>query len=233
MDENASGRGSVFETNDSLEAVSVFRAWKNIFFMILLACLLVTQAAFWLINLKIVEVPGVAATAPNAPTAIATPAGPTATPAAETETATAGGGFLQKVLANLTFERVARTVDLVNGILIVAAVLLAASVFFALMVSLVGRLGGLNHISRAFVLSMIAVVLLVPWQLLGLNVLGVTWTPEELVGWLPSKDASLSNTIIFYLRFTAYWAAIALLLLLAQARSTRWSKSILRRLEII
>ena len=63
MDENASGRGSVFETNDSLEAVSVFRAWKNIFFMILLACLLVTQAAFWLINLKIVEVPGVAATA--------------------------------------------------------------------------------------------------------------------------------------------------------------------------
>ena len=39
--------------------------------------------------------------------------------------------------------------------------------------------------------------------------------------------------IIFYLRFTGYWAAILLLVFLSQARSTLWSKSILRRLEII
>ena len=101
------------------------------------------------------------------------------------------------------------------------------------MVSLVGRLGGLNHISRAFILALIAAVLVIPWQLLGLNVLGVTWTPEELIRWLPSKGTSVGDTIIFYLCFSGYWAAITLLVVLSQARSTLWSKSILRRLEII
>jgi hypothetical protein len=82
------------------------------------------------------------------------------------------------------------------------------------MVSLVGRLGGINHISRAFVLALITAVLLIPWQMLGLNVLGVTWTPEELLRWLPTKGIDLWNTIIFYLRFS-YWAAVTLLVLLA------------------
>ena len=44
------------ETTDSLEAVGVFRGWKNIFFMVVLVCLLVTQAAFWLVDLGVVEV---------------------------------------------------------------------------------------------------------------------------------------------------------------------------------
>ncbi len=111
--------------------------------------------------------------------------------------------------------------------------MLAASIFFGLMVSLVGRLGGLNHVSRAFILALIAVALLVPWQVIGLSVVGVTWTPAELVQWLSAKSDDLGNTIIFYLRFTGYWLAVVLLLLLSQARTTRWSKSILHRLEII
>ena len=63
--------------------------------------------------------------------------------------------------------------------------------------------------------------------------LGVTWTPDELVRWLPAKNANTGNTVIFYLRFTGYWLAVVLLLLLSQARTTRWSKSILHRLEVI
>jgi hypothetical protein len=233
MNENPASHSSVFETNDSLEAVSVFRTWKNIFFGILLVCLLLTQVAFWLINLKIVTAPAVSNTAVSSPAAVAAP-GVTPSPAGEAGPADTGRtGFFQRLFAGLNFERTARTVELVNGILLVAAVLLVASIFFALMVSLVGRLGGLNHISRAFILTLIAVVLLVPWQLLGLNVLGVTWTPDELIRWLPTKGASLGNAIIFYLRFTGYWVAIMLLVLLSQARSTLWSKSMLRRLEII
>ncbi len=229
MNENPASHSSVFETNDSLEAVSVFRTWKNVFFGVLVVCLLLTQVAFWLINLKIVTAPAVSPTVVGGPAAVTTP-----NPAGETAPADTGrGGFFQRLFAGLNYERVARTVELVNGILLVAAVLSAASIFFALMVSLVGRLGGLNHISRAFILSLIAAVLLIPWQLLGLNVLGVTWTPDELARWLPNKGTSLTDTIIFYLRFTGYWAAILLLVLLSQARSTLWSKSILRRLEII
>ena len=110
---------------------------------------------------------------------------------------------------------------------------LAGSIFFGLMVSLVGRLGGLNHVSRAFILALIAVALLIPWQVLGLSVFGVTWTPNELLQWLPARSANLGNTIIFYLRFTGYWLLIVLLLILAQIRASRWSKTILRRLEVI
>jgi len=226
MNENPLSRGNMIDTNDSLEAVSVFRGWKNIFFGILVGCLLLTQAAFWLINLKIVVAPGVPEPAPASPGAMTAPAGK---PAGGAGTA----GALGELFGIVDFERTARAVELINGVLVVVGLLLAASIFFGLMVSLVGRLGGLNHISRAFVLALIAAALLVPWQLLGLNVLGVTWTPEELARWLPTKNATFGNTVIFYLRFTGYWLAVVLLLLLAQARTTRWSKSILHRLEII
>jgi hypothetical protein len=124
-------------------------------------------------------------------------------------------------------------VELINGILIAVAILLVATTFFSLQVSLIGRLGGLNHISRAFVLALIAVVVLIPWQRLGLNVPGVTWTPEELARWQPLKASDLTGLVLFYLRFAGYWAAVVLLLLLSQARSTRWSRSIARRLEVI
>ena len=226
-------QGNMIDTSDSLEAVGVFRGWKNIFFGVVLVCLLLTQAAFWLINLKIVETPAAANTGDSAvaPTAVVTPPGQTAKPAAEK--GAASGGLVAKLLPSLDFGYTARVVELLNGVLVIAGVLLAASIFFGLMVSLVGRLGGINHISRAFVLALIAAVLLVPWQVLGLNVLGVTWTPAELVRWLPTKGTDLWNTVIFYLRFSGYWAAVTLLLLLAQIRSTCWSKSILRRLEII
>lgn len=225
MNENPISQGNVIDTNDSLEAVSVFRGWKNVFFAILVACLLLTQVAFWLINLNIVGAPAVSGPAAGSPGAVTTPG---TTPAGGS-TADAAG----PIFGFIDFDRVARAIELVNGVLVVAAVLLTASIFFSLMVSLVGRLGGLNHISRAFVLALIAVVLLIPWQVLGLNVLGVTWTPDELARWLPAKNANIGNTVIFYLRFTGYWLAVVLLLLLSQARTTRWSKSILHRLEFI
>lgn len=227
---------NMIDTSDSLEAVGVFRGWKNVFFAIVLACLLLTQVAFWLINLKIVEAPAAAGTGESsvAPTTVATPTGQTATPATEPGTAnTENRGLVGRLLPSLEFGYTARVVVLLNGILLVAGILLAASIFFGLLVSLVGRLGGINHISRAFILALITSVLLIPWQVLGLNVLGVTWTPQELLDWLPNKGVDLWNTIIFYLRFTGYWAAVTLLVVLAQFRSTCWSKSILRRLEII
>jgi hypothetical protein len=214
MNENPLSQAHVMDTNDSLEAANVFRTWKNIFFGVVVSCLLLTQAAFWLINLKFVGVPAAAPAAAGSPEAV-----PAAAPEA--------------LFGVVDFDHTARAIELLNGVLLVAGVLLAASIFFGLMVSLVGRLGGLNHISRAFILALIAVALLVPWQVIGLSVVGATWTPAELVQWLPAKSDDLANTIIFYLRFTGYWLAVLLLLVLSQARTTRWTKSILHRLEII
>jgi hypothetical protein len=43
----------------------------------------------------------------------------------------------------------------------------------------------------------------------------------------------MPNMIFYYLRFTGLWVVALLLLIMAQVRSSSWSKSILHRLEII
>jgi len=102
------------------------------------------------------------------------------------------------------------------------------------MVSLVGRLGGINHISRAFILALIMAALIIPWQrLFGWNVVGVAYGSEELLRWFDAKADGVPNVIFYYLRFCGLWLVALLLLIMTQVRSVRWSKSIIRRLEII
>lgn len=210
------------ETSDSLEAVGVFRAWKNIFFVIVLICLILSQAGFWAVDQEFVALPGMAP-APDAD-------------AGEFQTAPAprARGFVGGLVGNLDFELVARGIGVANGILIVSGVLFALTVFFCLMISLVGRLAGIGHISRAFILALIMAALIIPWQrLFGSNVVGLVYGADELLRWMDAKDEGLPNVIFYYLRFTGLWLVTLLLLITAQLRSARWSKSIVRRLEII
>ncbi|MGD8787491.1 MAG: hypothetical protein PVJ60_08715, partial [Phycisphaerales bacterium] len=44
------GQNSLLDTTDCLEAVGVFRGWKNFLFIILVLGLLVSQACFWVVN---------------------------------------------------------------------------------------------------------------------------------------------------------------------------------------
>lgn len=218
---------NMMETSDSLEAVGVFRTWKNVFFVIVLICLLLVQAAFWAVDLGFVDVPGTVKTVePAAADATAT------TPAPEPETA--DKGLIQSIVGDFDFDLVARVIGVANGILIVAGILFALSIFFCLMVSLVGRLGGISHISRAFILSLILAALIIPWQrLFGSNVVGVAYGADELLRWFDTKDDGTPAMIFYYLRFTGLWLVAVLLLVMSQIRSSSWSKSILRRLEII
>jgi len=238
MNEGPIDQGNMIETTDCLEAVGVFRGWKNFFFLVVFICLLLAQGVFWVIDLGLVEKgPAKNVSAldeASAPTVEDAAAGAVAdmndTPAAK-KTGIAGQmGFLNGVKS----DHLDRTIELVDGVLIVGTSLYCLAMFFSLMVSLIGRLGGINHISRAFFLSLIMVVLVVPWQkILGSSVVGVVYTPAELAEWLPNKSNSMVNTIVYYLRFSVYWFVVMLLLLMSQIRSARWTKAILRRLEII
>jgi hypothetical protein len=240
MTEDPINQGNMIETTDCLEAVGVFRGWKNFFFLILFICLLLAQAAFWLVDLGFVgvnpESEASTTVAEQGETRLVEEAArKTAVDANEapklgpTE-AKARPAFLAK----LKPEHTRRTVELVNGVLIVAAALYCLAMFFSLMVSLIGRLGGINQISRAFFLSLIMLVLVIPWQkLLGASVVGVVYTPTELADWLPTKASSMLNMALYYLRFSGYWLVVMLLLLMSQMRSARWTNAILRRLEII
>lgn len=236
MNEGPINQSHMIETTDCLEAVGVFRGWKNFFFLTVVICLVLAQVSFWLVDRKIVEIPA----GPEDSAVVIDAGAPTTpgvtdanTPAAEpagTSPEKSDGGLFQK----LTFGHLARMIDLVDGVLIVTAALYCMAMFFSLMVSLIGRLGGINHISRAFFLSLIMVVLVVPWQkLLDSSVIGVVYTPADLVAWFSSKDESVLRMVLYYLRFTGYWLVVMMMLIMSQARSARWTKSILRRLEII
>ena len=238
MNEGPIDQGNMIETTDCLEAVGVFRGWKNFFFLVVFICLLLAQGVFWVIDLGLIEkgpaknvsVPAEAA-APTVENAAASAvADMNDTPAAKKTGIAAQIDFFGGVKS----DHLDRTIELVDGVLIVGTSLYCLAMFFSLMVSLIGRLGGINHISRAFFLSLIMVVLVIPWQkVLGSSVVGVVYTPAELAEWLPNKSNSMVNTIVYYLRFSVYWFVAMLLLLMSQIRSARWTKAILRRLEII
>jgi hypothetical protein len=147
------------------------------------------------------------------------------------------GGVLGGVLGDVDFGLLARVLGVASGVLIISGILYSLSMLFSLMISLVGRLGGMSHISRAFILSLIMAALIIPWQSafggFASNIVGVVYGTDELLRWLGAKSEGMPNVIFYYLRFTGLWLVVLLLLILAQLRSARWSKSILRRLEII
>lgn len=243
------GPGSLLDTTDSLEAISVLRGWKNLMFLIVFLCLLLVQAAFWLVNTGMVKVEcsccakaeavastpdakdanEVASTAvdPNKP-AEAAPADVTAVETTQSKTS------LNGFLGQITFRRLCWTVRFVNAILILSACVYVLAILFSLKVSIVGKLGGINHIGKAFFLALFMFVLLLPWQrIFGGVVAGAIYTPCELAKAYPAERANLFANVLYYLRFSGYWLLIFFMLLLTQMRTCRWTRAVLRRLEVV
>ncbi|MGA2172912.1 MAG: hypothetical protein ABSG82_07885 [Sedimentisphaerales bacterium] len=240
---------NLVDTTDCLEAVSVIKCWKNFIFIVVLVALLLLQGLFWMMNLKLVkpdeagpatELLGLVAEVNNPASAAATQAGKSkqsSKQAGRDVNTAADANQPQQVQFRFWFEptvkHVTAVVSFLNFVLIPSAVLYCLTMLFSLKISLIGRLGGINHIARAFFISLVFIVLLMPWQLLFLPVFGgAMFTPSELTAacQAPKTDAAM---ISFYLRFTGYWLLVVLLLLAAQIRSMRWAKMTLRRLEVI
>jgi hypothetical protein len=208
--------------SDCLKAAYVFRRWKNLLFMVMLLCLLLHQASFWLVStgqVKITE-----NTNPETPLALdadSLQAGQAAAPAEESRNLMLFG-------FDVTFERLTSVVRITNIILLFTSVLYALIMYFGLGISFKGRLGGLAHICGALYMALIMFVLLMPWQkFFGTIALGATFTPAELISWCTTDISDTFGVVLFYLRFTGYWALVLLLLLLAQLRSFRWARAIL------
>jgi hypothetical protein len=237
MSENQTGPNSLLDTTDCLEAIGVFRGWKNFFCIIVILCLLLLQLSFWVVNLGYIrgECPG-----GKVQGALAGGAVPDVQDANDVSAALAGGEggsdeeVVEKSLFGVTFAHLAVGIRVVNAILVLAAILYCLTVLLALKISLVGRLGGINHICRAFFLSLIMLLLLLPWQRIFAGVVvGAIYTPCELLKWTSAGTGTMFDIILFYLRFCGFWLLILLLLICSQLRSGRWTKTILRRLEVI
>lgn len=232
MNDSPAKESSLVDTTDCLEGIGVFRGMKNVFFVIAVVCLLLLQVSFWLVRFDLVttgsEISAAAAAEKEkiikAAEKVAADPNQLITAIPEPQTS-----------SFFDFERLASLIRFFNFVLIPAAIFYCLTMLFSLKVSLLGRLGGINHIARAFFLSLAFAVFLMPWQKFFPGVfLGAMYTPAEL----QSACAEAENYNIFaltlhYLRFTGYWLAVVLLLVFAQLRSGRWSKAILRRLEVI
>lgn len=240
MNEDQSRQSNLVETTDCLEAVGVFRAWKNFFFIVVALSLLLLQISFWLVNIGYIEAAECAQSNTSAGQVedteeIEKAAEEVATePNQPTETLEQQPVQKARSLFGITFGYLTRLIWFVNGVLILAATLYCLTTLFSLKVSLIGRLGGINHICRAFFLSLVMLVLLLPWQTLFAHiVVGAIYTPSELAKWCAAEKSGIFSIIIYYMRFTGYWAVVLLLLIFSQLRSSRWTKAILRRLEVI
>ena len=231
MDENHGGPNSLLDTTDCLEAIGVFRGWKNFFFVIVLICLLLLQASFWFVNLGYIrgECPGMAGgEAQN----LQDPNDAQIGLAAE-ETGL-GEVLEEKSFFGVTFGHLAMGIRVVNAILIMGGVFYCLTILMAMKISLVGRLGGINHICRSFFLSLLMLLLLLPWQRIFVGVgIGSVYTPCELAKWTSAGTSNIFDIVLLYLRFSGFWLLILLLLICSQLRSGRWTKTILRRLEVI
>ena len=250
MDEKQDKQNNLIDTTDCLEAISVFRGWKNFLFVITICCLLFLQTCFWLVNTGYIKTDD-------------TESGPATALIEDTqEQAAARRNEIEKAAKQVAaepnqparaevaqqqpqqqvaphfrikFKQLAWLIRFLNFVLIPAAALYCLTMLFSLKVSLLGRLGGINHISRAFFLSLLMLVLLLPWQRFFAGVVaGAMYTPSELLSSFTAVEKSkVFGTAFYYLRFTGYWLLVLLLLIFSQLRSARWAKAILRRLELI
>lgn len=172
---------------------------------------------------------------------------PTETPAVEAPIADATAGASEEDTETRAEEsadpgkfllkcyHVACVIRACNFILIVSATLYSLILLISLKISLIGRLGGINHISRAFFLSLFVLVILLPWQRCfpGM-IVGTLFMPGELFcGWNITADTSIIENISYHLRFIGMWLLVLLLLIGAQRRSIKWSTATLKRLGIL
>ncbi|TKJ34453.1 MAG: hypothetical protein CEE38_18075 [Planctomycetes bacterium B3_Pla] len=231
-------RGPALAT-DCIEVAQMFRRWKNLLFVIVMLCLLLLQGSFWLVKTGYVEIDStvdrgasIATGSRDKPNGEIVKAAALIGPNRSSSEAPAKARLnLGLYVLDITFGRVSLVVRAANAVLVFASVLYALTLYCGLTVSLGGRLGGQNHISQAFYLSLITLVLLLPWQtILGSIVPGAIYTAPELAKWCRADAGGMLDTVLLYLRFTGYWALAMAVILLAQLRSFRWSRVILRKL---
>ncbi len=224
-----------------LETVRMFCNWKNFLFTIIVLCLLVLQGSFWLIkggyigvennaneNTSVTAGNQVQTNDPNGQIA----GDPSENTAAKIEVPLKLPWKPHLVAFDITFERIALLVKVSNAVLVLASLLYVMAIFFGLTISLAGRFGGLNHICTASYLSLMLLVLLLPWQaLLGSFASGAIYTPGELANLPGNNPGSALEQALIYLRFTGYGILAAAVLILAQLKSSRWSKTAVRKLK--
>ncbi|MFC1781776.1 DUF6691 family protein [Planctomycetota bacterium] len=231
---------------DCFEAAQVFCGWKNVFFLILVLCLIVLQTIFWIASDRYIQInknnnPERAVvfsrnTDSSKQAAIPDQQGTNLSSPANTEYQAREIWYREIMGIDITisFELIETIMNIVSILLVSISVVYTLTLYFAMAASFIGKLGGLGHISSAFFLSLVVLILLIPWQIFfGSTISGSIYTLDELEGWFIYNNSDILNTSLIYLRFTGYWALIVILLVSSHFYSRRWTKSIRLRYQQI
>jgi hypothetical protein len=256
MSQEQSRMGNLVDTTDCLEAISAIKFWKNFLFIVILLALILVQGSFWVMNLHLVRGDNVVlgptggdVTGEKQPATEADKIKEAARQITADTNAVAEPNLQQTlhmgaepnkpapVEVTVRFElharHIAAIVRFLDFILIPCSLLYCLTILFAMKVSLIGRLGGINHIARAFFMSLLFVVLLLPWQLMFAPVFaGAMFTPAEMMAACQTQKTNVAYVSMIF-RFTVYCVLVLLLLLAAQMRSMRWARATLRRLDVM
>lgn len=250
----------VVDTTDCLEAIGACKCMKNFLFVIVLVCLLLLQGVFWLHTTGNIDMGEEAVAVVTATTEVQGEEVDKVPAAVKTEEEAQAGKAVKKVAGEETIAgeetvaeiaqepavskmskyvtpKYAHAVGLIrvcNFVLIVTATLYSLVLLVSLKVSLIGRLGGISHISKAFFLSLFALAVLLPWQSLfsGFAV-GSIYAPDELFSGWTLWGETLVSKIFYYLRFSGLWLLALLLIMMAQCRCGKWSTTTLKRLGVL
>jgi hypothetical protein len=236
VSEGIAAAGNPAIATDGLHAVSVFRLWKNSLFAVIVLALVCLQAIFWLTNTGQVQISRDdvrVAAFPKGGMANVDEPNAAEEQSSASVTMPARGPELPRLLpVDLTLKQITLVIHAVNTILVFACVLYCLTACMALSVSIRNRLGGLAQISRAFYFSVVALLLLLPWQIVFAPVgVGAIYTPHELARSCTTLAAGTYETVLFYLRFSGIWAVVCLVLIIAQWRSFRWTRTVLLKCE--
>lgn len=209
--------------SECVEAAQVFIGWKNLAFTVIILCLLLLQSSFWLVKTGYIKADNAARTAPKMQVRKAAN-----TAATELGELAKAEQQLKRYTSMITFEHLASVIRVANTLLVLASALFTLTIFYTMSV----WPGGQNHICRAFYLSLVMLLLLLPWQIAFASTgLGVICTPSELAKLCTADTSAKSGELFLYLRFIGNSAVAVILLFLAQARSFRWRRTIMQRIE--
>jgi hypothetical protein len=260
MTEDSKKQDQLLETTDCLEALGTLKSNKNFFFVICFICLFLLQVCFWLmftehINLGTNETVSSAGQSTETTTTIASTAQQTVsvksssdkteqttqTLVAEPNAAkTEPNAIWHKYAGDLSrvkirFEQISWVIRICDYLLIVSSIMYSLTLLFGLKISLVARLGGISHITKAFFVSLFTIVLLMPWQIMFRGVIvGAIYTPSELLAsWQAFSADNIAEKSFMFIRFTGLAIVVLLLFVWAQLKSMRWSRNTLKRLGIM
>ena len=238
------------DKKDALEAFNSFNGARNLlFWLFLLIPLLVAQAGFWTVQsgrldqvliiaddeTSAVETAEIAEQpeATEKPEAVEDKSSATGDKDEKTESMTPEESSHKSNMSESLEKLIQGSIKTSNYILTFVAVIYCLVLLIGMKLSLVGQLGGLADTSKAFFLSLIVMVLILPWQhTISSEIHGTLFTYKELT----NSYLNLVNSddpkqyALYYGRFVGLWGLTMLLLVAAQWRSHQAVRKIRRRL---